>query len=107
MASEATPQYLPPMTGHDRACYVTTSEFEKLVGQVWSDSFRRKIGIRATKLYAGIYKKKKPPQKRTTKHQDHRNKVNSYPCGILEQAYRQLCSEGAAQDVRPGGLLSS
>ncbi len=90
------------MTRHHRAYPVSTSEFEKLIGQEWSNSFRRKIGIRATKLYAAAYRKKRPKKNRTTPHQDYRNKVNVYPCGILEQAYRQLCSEGIAEhDVRP------
>lgn len=109
MSLEPAPEYIPQMVPqYPRAYYVCTSEFEKLVGQVWTDSFRRRIGIRARDLYMAAYRGKKPPQKRTTSHQAYRNKVNTYPCGILEQAYRQLCGEGAAeQHVRSGGLLSS
>jgi hypothetical protein len=69
---------------------MTLREFGRLAGAKWTPSFRSKLGKAASKLFREIYGKE-PPQKRARR--DWRNKVGKYPCGILEQAYRQLSSE--------------
>jgi hypothetical protein len=62
-------------------------EFRRLRGEYWDSSFTSSFGILATKLYRELYKK--APKKRYSRRAN-RNSVNLYPCGILEQAYRQL-----------------
>jgi hypothetical protein len=69
---------------------MTLREFGRLGGARWDMSFRSKLGKTASKLYREIYGKD-PPQQRAGR--DWRNKVAKYPCGILEQAYRQLTAE--------------
>jgi hypothetical protein len=69
---------------------MTLREFGRLGGETWDMSFRSKLGKTASKLYREIYGKD-PPQKRARR--DWRNKIAKYPCGILEQAYRQLTAE--------------
>lgn len=76
--------------GHCRRYFMTLREFGRLGGETWDMSFRSKLGKTASKLYREIYGKD-PPQKRASR--DWRNKVAKYPCGILEQAYRQLTAE--------------
>jgi hypothetical protein len=79
-----------------RAYRLTTSEFERCAGEAWTQSFRSRLGLLATKLYVKLYGK--PPKKvRSSTHPNWRNKVAKYPCGILEQAYREL----TAQDTAP------
>jgi hypothetical protein len=72
-----------------RAYHLTVSEFERLGGETWTQSFRVRLGLLARKLYAEIYRKK-PEKVRSSTKPEWRNKVGKYPCGILEQAYRQL-----------------
>jgi hypothetical protein len=72
-----------------RAYRLTVSEFERLGGETWTQSFRVSLGIRSGKLYAEIYGKKANKVRSSTKP-DWRNKVGKYPCGILEQAFREL-----------------
>jgi hypothetical protein len=69
---------------------MTLREFGRLGGENWGPSFRSKLGKAASKLYREIYGKE-PPTGRSER--DWRNKVAKYPCGILEQAYRQLIAE--------------
>jgi hypothetical protein len=69
---------------------MTLREFGRLGGETWDMAFRSKLGKTASKLYREIYGKD-PPQRRASR--DWRNKVAKYPCGILEQAYRQLTAE--------------
>jgi hypothetical protein len=69
---------------------MTLREFGRLGGTKWNPSFSSKLGKAASKLYREIYGKD-PPQRRASR--DWRNKVGKYPCGILEQAYRQLTAE--------------
>jgi hypothetical protein len=69
---------------------MTLREFGRLGGANWSPSFRSKLGKAASKLYREIYGKA-PPRRRARR--DWRNIVAKYPCGILEQAYRQLTAE--------------
>jgi hypothetical protein len=65
------------------------SEFERLGGETWTQSFRVSLGIRAGKLYAEVYGKE-AKKVRPKFRLGWRNKVGKYPCGILEQAYREL-----------------
>jgi hypothetical protein len=69
---------------------LTLREFGRLGGEKWGPSFSSKLGKAASKLYREIYGKE-PPTGRSDR--DWRNKVAKYPCGILEQAYRQLTAE--------------
>ena len=81
----------PKACGHMncRAYYLTLTEFEQLGGEPWTHSFRVRVALRARKLYSELYGK--PPGKvRSKTWPQYRNKVGKYPCGILEQAYRQL-----------------
>jgi hypothetical protein len=66
-------------------------EFRLLRGELWDASFSAKLGKAASKLYREIYGKS--PNWRRSKRA-HRNFVTSFPCGILEQAYRQLREQG-------------
>jgi hypothetical protein len=79
-----------------RAYRLTVSEFERLGGEAWTQSFRIRLGLLANKLYADLYGKK-PEKVRSSTKPDWRNMVGQYPCGILEQAYRELKREPAAQ----------
>jgi hypothetical protein len=69
---------------------MTLREYGRLGGENWGPSFRSKLGKAASKLYREIYGKG-PRVKRSRR--DWRNNVAEYPCGILEQAYRQLTAE--------------
>jgi hypothetical protein len=71
---------------------MTLREFGRLTGENWDQSFRARLGKAASKLYREIYGKE-PSKKRSRR--DWRNMVGKYPCGILEQAYRQLREQGA------------
>src|SRR5262245_15897865 len=76
---------------------MTLREFGKLTGEDWDQSFRARLGKAATKLYREIYGKE--PGKRRSR-MSWRNKVGRYPCGILEQAYREL-KAGTTNQARP------
>jgi hypothetical protein len=71
---------------------MTLREFGRLTGEHWDQRFRAKLGKAAAKLYRDIYKKE-PPKRRAS--MAFRNKVGKYPCGILEQAYRELSRDDA------------
>jgi hypothetical protein len=58
-----------------------------LGGERWAQSFRVRLGRLAAKLYTEIYAK---PAKKGRSKTAWWNKVGKYPCGILEQAYREL-----------------
>jgi hypothetical protein len=77
--------------------------FARLCGEEWDDSFRSKLGKAASKLYREIYGTD-PPRSRSRKA--YRNKVGRYPCGVLEQAYRQLKGDGASTVSEPTGTKS-
>src|SRR5262245_55576056 len=70
---------------------MTLREFCRLTAEKCDQPFRAKLGKAAAKLYREIYKKD-PPKRRASIA--FRNKVGRYPCGILEQAYRQLKDQG-------------
>jgi hypothetical protein len=72
-----------------RAYHLTVSAFERLGGERWTQSFRVRLGLLANKRYAELYGKK-PRKVRSSTTPNWRNKVCKYPCGILEQAYREL-----------------
>jgi hypothetical protein len=85
------------------AAYVMSQlEFRRLRGEYWDSSFSSSFGILATRLYRELYKK--PPKKRYERRAN-RNHVNLYPCGILEQAYRQLRAQGVPL-MKPGSVLA-
>ena len=69
---------------------MTLREFGELTGEVWDQSFRARLGKAASKLYREIYGK--DPAKNRSR-MAWRNTVGVYPCGVLEQAYRQLKAE--------------
>jgi hypothetical protein len=77
-------------------------EFRRLRGEYWDSSFSASFGLLATRLYRELYKK--APKKRYSRRAN-RNHVNLYPCGILEQAYRQLRAQGFPL-VKPGSRLA-
>jgi hypothetical protein len=79
------------------------SEFEGLGGEAWTQSFRVRLGLLANKLYAELYGQK-PTKVRSSTRPQWRNLVGKYPCGILEQAYKELkrdsgSSRELAEDV--------
>ncbi len=76
-----------------RAYHLTVSEFERLGGERWSQSLRVRLGLRAQKLYRELYSKKARKVRSSTRP-NWRNKVGKYPCGLLEQAYRELRDQG-------------
>ena len=77
-------------------------EFRRLRGEYWDSSFSASFGILATRLYRELYKN--APKKRYERRAN-RNHVNLYPCGILEQAYRQLRAQGVPL-MKPGSVLA-
>jgi hypothetical protein len=83
---------------------MTVAEFARLGRRGWTQGFHVKMGLRAGKLYRDLYKKA-PKQKRTSPA--GRNKVSVFPCGILEQAYRELSEthgpSGEAQKAANSG----
>jgi hypothetical protein len=66
-------------------------EYRILRGEIWDASFSAKLGKAASKLYREIYAK--APASHRSRHA-HRNQVKRFPCGIVEQAYRQLREQG-------------
>jgi hypothetical protein len=83
-----------------RAYQLTVSEFEALGGEPWVQGFRVRLGLQAKKLFIELYGK--PPKKvRSSTRPAYRNKVGQYPCGILEQAYREL--KGTEERGTAGG----
>jgi hypothetical protein len=79
-----------------------------LRGEDWPLSLRTTLGKRARKLYEELYGKRRSRKIRThLMTRTSRNKVRTYPCGILEQAYRSLISEGAAISKAALGLRGS
>ena len=71
-------------------------EYRLLRGEMWDASFSSKLGKAASKLFREIYGKS-PNQRRSKRA--HRNFVTSYPCGIIEQAYRRLREQGVPLDA--------
>src|SRR5262245_28032061 len=81
---------------------MTQLEFRRLRGELWDQSFISSLGKAASKFYREIYgKKPKLKYSRIAK----RNHVHRYPCGILEQAYRQLKDQGVPL-VKPDSALA-
>jgi hypothetical protein len=81
---------------------MTQLEFRRLRGEQWDQSYISRFGKTATKLYREIYGEK-PKLKRSRVAK--RNHVHRYPCGILEQAYRQLTEQGVPL-VKPDSSLA-
>jgi hypothetical protein len=88
---------------HCRAYHLTISEFERLGGEIWTQSFRIRLGLLANERYVDLYGKK-PKKVRSSTRPDWRNKVSKYPCGILERACRELKARDAATDAFVGPL---
>ena len=61
-----------------------------------------RLGKAASKLYREIYRKDPALNARRTARRDP---VHKYPCGILEQAYRQLTEQGVPL-VKPDSRLA-
>ena len=78
-------------------------EFRRLRGELWDMGFISRFGKLAGKLYREIYKKH-PDIKRRPLPGQKRWPVHRYPCGILEQAYRQLREQGVPL-VKPKSAL--
>jgi|SRR6185369_3882253 len=72
---------------------LTVAEFKLLCGSDWSPQFDAKIGWAARKRCIKIYGKAPTPQRHRIAC---RNKVPAYPCGVLEEAYRELRHGGVA-----------
>jgi hypothetical protein len=97
---------------------MTVSEFMRLGGYEGDLSFSTRLGLRSAKIYESIYNKRPRKRRRailSRKAQETitsrliagpdwasleaavrpwNNKVCVYPCGVIEQAYRQLLKEG-------------
>lgn len=84
---------LPSLCGqlYCRMRPVTVKEFERLGGETWSQSFRIRLGQRAKESFLQVYQKE--PKK--VRSFPFKSIVNQFPCGIIEQAYRELIAEGA------------
>lgn len=78
-----------------RVMLLTVQQFMKLGGEKWGHSFLIRVGKRAKALHEEILGKS-PKRVRSSTKGGHRNTVGKYPCGILEQAYRQVKAENAA-----------
>lgn len=75
-----------------RVMMLTTQQFMRLGGESWDRGFLIRVGLRASAIHheiLGIGPKKVRPNVKGA----HRNKVGKYPCGVLEQAYRQVLAE--------------
>jgi hypothetical protein len=72
-----------------RAYELTVAQFERLGGETWTQAFRVQLGLRASRLHEQLLGKK-AAKLRARGRPGWRNKVGKYPCGILEQAYREL-----------------
>jgi hypothetical protein len=81
---------------------MTQLEFRRLRGELWDQSFISSFGKAASKLYREIYQK--DPKLRYSR-MAKRNHVHKYPCGILEQAYREVTGRGVPL-VKPGSSLA-
>jgi hypothetical protein len=80
---------------------MTQLEFRRLRGELWDQGFMSRLGKAASKLYREIYRSDPKKTRRTAR----RDPVHKYPCGILEQAYRQLTQQGVPL-VKPGSHLA-
>jgi hypothetical protein len=89
-----------------RAYRLTVKEFEQLGGEQWTQSFRIRVGLRARELFVKLYRRK-PDRVRSSPKARHKNTVGNYPCGILEQAYRELKTESAEPMTLPAGDTAS
>lgn len=81
---------------------MTQMEFRRLRRELWDDSFSSRLGKLATKLHLEMYRRKPRRQRAFIAE---RNSVNLYPCGILEEAYARLRSQGVPL-IRPHSRLA-
>jgi hypothetical protein len=94
-SKQITMPKLPCGDARCRAYKLTIYEFALLGGEPLTQGFRVRLGHRAAQLSREIYGRE-PRKVRDNIWAGHRNIVRKYPCGILEQAYRELKSETAA-----------
>jgi hypothetical protein len=83
---------------------LTTNEFMLLRGEQWTQSFKVTLGKQAGRLYEQLYGKKRSRKVRThhMAGPGHpRNRVRTYPCGILEQACRALVEASSTLAAAP------
>jgi hypothetical protein len=80
---------------------MTLLQFRRLRGEYWDGKFNKLVSLRAKQLHDEVYKE--APKKQYSRRAN-RNSVNFYPCGILEQAYRQIRAEGVPL-ITPGSAL--
>ena len=67
---------------------MTVCEFERLGREPWTQSFRIRVGLLASSTSNSTEQGTKEGPQHTQARM--RNTVGEYPCGILEQAYREL-----------------
>lgn len=65
---------------------MSVAEFKLLCGQDWPLGFDVKLGKAAKKLFKQVYEK--DPE--IIRCKIAQNRVPTYPCGIIEYAYREL-----------------
>ncbi|KAA0124285.1 hypothetical protein CIW48_08125 [Methylobacterium sp. P1-11] len=78
---------------------LTTQQFMRLGGESWDRSFTIRVGKRARAIHEELLGRE-PKKVRPSVRGAYRNKVGLYPCGVLEQAYRQV----RAEDLERGGI---
>jgi hypothetical protein len=81
---------------------MTQLEFRKLRGELWDQSFISTLGKAAAQLHREIYKRD-PKVKRSRSKK--RAPVLKYPCGVLEQAYKQVVERGVPL-MKPDSALA-
>ncbi|MGH1574141.1 hypothetical protein ACRAWG_30270 [Methylobacterium sp. P31] len=83
---------------------LTTQQFMRLGGERWDRSFTIRVGKRARAIHEELLGRE-PKKIRPSVRGAYRNKVGLYPCGVLEQAYRQVRAEdlerGKPSTARP------
>lgn len=77
---------------------MTLAEFSKLRGERWGHGFNSKLGKAVKKLCRELYGKVPPSRRRSIAW---RNPLPEYPCGLIEQAYRELRASGYPLGERP------
>lgn len=75
-----------------RVMRLTTKQFMSLGGEEWPHSMRTAVGKEAQRLYVDIFGSA-PKQVRSSRKSGHRGRVGLFPCGILEQAYRNVMAK--------------
>jgi hypothetical protein len=74
-------------------------DYRSMLGERWDHSFTNNLSITARRLY-GLKYNARPPRAKLDKGLS----VSCYPCGIIEEAYRDLRSRGVPL-VKPLGPI--